>query len=45
VEVAVRGQILGRGKGESRREAERAAARGALAYLRVNHKMLRPYPG
>lgn len=31
VEVAVKGEILGRGQGESRRAAEQAAARAALA--------------
>ncbi|MFQ5959884.1 MAG: ribonuclease III [Candidatus Methylomirabilales bacterium] len=42
VEVAVKGEILGRGQGESRRAAEQAAARVALAYWGGNHHILRP---
>lgn len=45
VEVEAAGQRLGRGKGGTRREAERAAARAALAYIRENHKILRSSPG
>jgi ribonuclease-3 len=41
VEVKVSGQVLGRGKGASRREAEQNAARAALAYLRANPHILR----
>ncbi|MEE8503789.1 MAG: ribonuclease III [candidate division NC10 bacterium] len=40
VEVEVRGQRLARGKGGSRREAERVAARRTLASLRINHNIL-----
>ncbi len=45
VEVEVRGEKLGRGKGGSRREAERAAARRALSHLRLNHNILGPSSG
>jgi ribonuclease-3 len=45
VTAEVGGQILGRGNGNSRREAEAAAARVALAYLRDNHNILSPSPG
>jgi dsRNA-specific ribonuclease len=43
--VEVRGEKLGRGKGGSRREAERAAARRALSHLRLNHNILGPSSG
>jgi ribonuclease-3 len=43
VEVQVGGESLGRGEGRSRREAERVAARNALASLRADHKILRPF--
>lgn len=41
VEVQVKGQTLGRGKGASRREAEQNAARSALAHLSENPHILR----
>jgi len=41
VEVQVKGQKLGRGKGASRREAEQNAALGALTHLRENPHILR----
>ena len=41
VEVQVKGQTLGRGKGGSRREAEQNAATRALTYLRENPHILR----
>lgn len=40
VEVVARGQGLAKGKGASRREAEQAAARTALAYLRRDPHIL-----
>lgn len=43
MEVEVRGQTLGRGEGGSRREAEQAAARSALGYLRNDHNILRSH--
>ncbi len=43
VEVEVRGQRLGRGEGQSRREAEQGAARSALGYLRDHHNILRSF--
>lgn len=45
VAVEVRGQILGRGKGDNRREAEREAAHVALTYVRENHNILGPPRG
>ena len=44
VEVMVKGEILGRAEGESRRAAEQAAARVALAYWGDNHNILSPSP-
>lgn len=44
VAVEAAGQRLGRGTGPSRRQAERAAARAALAHLAKSHKILRSSP-
>lgn len=44
VEVKAAGERLGRGTGGTRRDAERAAARAALAHLARNHKILRSPP-
>ncbi len=41
VGVEINGEILARGHGGSRRKAEQAAARVALAHLRDNHNILR----
>jgi ribonuclease-3 len=41
VEVQVKGQRLGRGKGASRQEAEQGAATHALAHLKENPHILR----
>jgi ribonuclease-3 len=43
VEVKVKGQTLGSGKGVSRREAEQNAARGALTRLRDHPHILRSF--